>query len=601
MSMPAALTNARRSLTGCGAERWPANFTLAETHQNDTLRAVKTVPADQQVMKHSFAWLIKRLSAVLAALCVTIGAVSMVFTTPASASIAPTLRPPMGWNGFNSYFGNGVSEDIVLAQAQRLVSTGLVNAGYTYVNLDSGWADARRDANGNVTYDKGRFPHGIKWLAAQVHAMNPKLKFGIYTDVGTGLCGYDNGKARPADDPISEGTNNGLYGGGTSHMKQDVRTFSSWGVDFVKVDSCDVPWSKWPSLKGQGQKVLANLYTEFRNALNQPGIRSMVYAICVFNEGRAPQSWAPPIGSMWRTASDIANSGPTGATSWSDVIHNFEFRNYPTTVRPGHWQDADFMSIGVRSTAGHPARLHWIEQQAQMAMWAMMASPLITGTDLVHANTATLSLLKDPTLISVDQDPLGHAARMLSASGGGEVWTRPLVNGRIAVMLFNRGAARSITVSTQAKQLAAYASTRYTYKAAYPDSTGAFGTTIAAHLAPHQAKIFVLTPVGTKISTPQFSFRRTTDARVKWGRRHAVGITGVVRGATTGRVQLIVNDKLVAAYGAVSRTGQFTIRWMTRANTPLGAKHFKVYYNGADPKLLAGRSTTHATVWVVQR
>lgn len=46
--------------------------------------------------------------------------------------------PPMGWNPWNKY-GCNISEDIVKSTAQALISSGLADAGYVYINLDDCW------------------------------------------------------------------------------------------------------------------------------------------------------------------------------------------------------------------------------------------------------------------------------------------------------------------------------------------------------------------------------------------------------------------------------------------------------------------------------
>src|SRR5579875_731474 len=95
------------------------------------------------------------------------------------------MTPPMGWDDWFQY-RCGIDETIVLATARSLVSSGLARLGYKYVNLDDCWMASTRAADGQLQADPTRFPHGIKWLAGQVHAMG--LKLGIYESVGTTTC-----------------------------------------------------------------------------------------------------------------------------------------------------------------------------------------------------------------------------------------------------------------------------------------------------------------------------------------------------------------------------------------------------------------------------
>ena len=84
-------------------------------------------------------------------------------------------RPPMGWNSWN-HFKNRVDDAAVRAQAEAMVSTGMRDAGYTYINIDDTW-EGERDAQGNIQANS-KFPD-MKALADFVHSKG--LKLGIYS------------------------------------------------------------------------------------------------------------------------------------------------------------------------------------------------------------------------------------------------------------------------------------------------------------------------------------------------------------------------------------------------------------------------------------
>ena len=67
-----------------------------------------------------------------------------------SANLA--LTPPMGWNSWNK-FGCNVSEDMIKGMADAVVSSGMKDAGYIYVNIDDCW-QVSRDANANIVVDQ---------------------------------------------------------------------------------------------------------------------------------------------------------------------------------------------------------------------------------------------------------------------------------------------------------------------------------------------------------------------------------------------------------------------------------------------------------------
>src|SRR6266478_2271201 len=107
---------------------------------------------------------------------------STAFAQIANRPLAQT--PPMGWNSWNK-FGCGVSENLVRETADAMVSSGMKDAGYQYVNIDDCW-QVSRDAQGAIVADPTRFPSGIKALADYVHSKG--LKLGVYTDAGRLTC-----------------------------------------------------------------------------------------------------------------------------------------------------------------------------------------------------------------------------------------------------------------------------------------------------------------------------------------------------------------------------------------------------------------------------
>ena len=48
------------------------------------------------------------------------------------------LTPTMGWNSWNCFAGS-VTEEKVKAAADTMVAKGLINHGYTYINIDDFW------------------------------------------------------------------------------------------------------------------------------------------------------------------------------------------------------------------------------------------------------------------------------------------------------------------------------------------------------------------------------------------------------------------------------------------------------------------------------
>ena len=112
------------------------------------------------------------------------------------------------WNSL----GCEVSEQLLLDTSSKLISLGLRDLGYNYVVLDDCWSDGR-DEKGKIKVDLDRFPHGMKWVAEQMHSRN--LLYGMYSSSGEMTC------AR--------------YEGSLDHEQDDAESWASWDVDYLKV------------------------------------------------------------------------------------------------------------------------------------------------------------------------------------------------------------------------------------------------------------------------------------------------------------------------------------------------------------------------------
>lgn len=334
------------------------------------------------------------LTLVTASLLTTASTGQLPATHP-SSKLAQT--PPMGWNSWNK-FGCGVSEQLIRETADAMVSTGMKAAGYQYVNIDDCW-QISRDPQGNIVVDSTKFPSGIKALADYVHSKG--LKLGLYTDAGRLTC-----EKRP---------------GSYNHELQDARAYAAWGVDYVKVD--------WCASEGLDPKVQ---YAKFRDALAQAG-RPIVFSICNWGVD-APWTWGPATGNLWRTTGDISDKYDRMS------VIGFSQNGLEKFAGPGHWNDPDMLEVG-NGGMSHD------EYQTHMALWALLAAPLLAGNDLRSMTDETRQMLTNAEVIAVDQDPKGVQGRRLWDEGPLEIWAKPLSDQSHAVGLFNRGeSAMNITL-----------------------------------------------------------------------------------------------------------------------------------------------------------
>ena len=86
------------------------------------------------------------------------------------------LTPAMGWNSWNCW-ADSVDQEKVLRSARAMVSSGLINHGWTYINIDDTW-QGNRTGRDHAIQGNEKFPDMAK-LCDEIHQMG--LKPGIYS------------------------------------------------------------------------------------------------------------------------------------------------------------------------------------------------------------------------------------------------------------------------------------------------------------------------------------------------------------------------------------------------------------------------------------
>jgi hypothetical protein len=377
----------------------------------------------------------------LAAVVVTMaaGIVGLSDPTPVAAAAAVVNTPPMGWASWNT-FAATINYNVIKAQTDALVSGGLKDAGYQYVNIDEGWWQGTRDSAGNITVDTNEWPGGMQAIAAYIHGKG--LKAGIYTDAGRDGCGYYYPTGRPA----APGS------GSEGHYDQDFLQFSRWGFDFVKVD-----WCGGDAEGLNAQTAYQSISDSIARATAQTG-RPMVLSVCNWGK-QSPWNWAPGMSTMWRTSADIIYYGETA--SMDRVLANFDSAQHPSAQSVGHYNDPDMLIVGMPNFTAAQNRSH-------LSLWAISGAPLLAGNNLATMSTETRNILGNREVIAIDQDSLGRqGVKVAEASSGLQVYSKVLSgSGRRAVVLLNRtGSAATVTARFADLGLGATASVRNVWTA----------------------------------------------------------------------------------------------------------------------------------------
>ena len=327
------------------------------------------------------------------------------------------LTPPMGWNSYNLLGCSHVSEQKIREIADAFVSTGLINYGWTYVNIDCGWADEIVDPVSLEINPNAKFPD-MAGLCKYIHGLG--LKAGIYSTPWTH--GYDGRKGASADSPMREYSHSHLPGEppkmvGKFHFEEiDARQYTRWGFDYLKYDWTpnDIPSTARMSdaLKVQDRDMIYSLSNEVTLALGDE------YA---------------HLSNSWRTTDDINDT-------WGSMSGiGFNQDKWKKYAGPGHWNDADMLVIGKVGWSGtlRPTKLTPNEQYTHISLWSLLASPLLLGCDLTNLDDFTLSLITNAEVIAVNQDPLGDQASLVERIGDKECWVKYMEDGSKVVGLFN--------------------------------------------------------------------------------------------------------------------------------------------------------------------
>jgi alpha-galactosidase len=306
--------------------------------------------------------------------------------------------PPMGWNSWNK-FGLDLNDKLVREIADALVSTGLRDAGYIYVNVDDGW-QGTRDADG-IMHPNSKFTD-MKALGEYIHSRG--LKFGMYSSPGLMTCAG--------------------FAGSYGYEEQDAKTYAEWGVDYLKYDWCSADLIY--DTPGEMQAA----YRKMALALRNTG-RSIVYALCqygLFDVGK----WGRDVGgNVWRVTFDILDN-------WAKM-EEIGFTRHGTEhyAGPGGWNDPDMLEVGNNGMTVDEYRTH-------MTLWSMLSAPLLLGNDVRNMPPEIAALVMNKEVILIDQDSLGKQAHRLSPEGRTEIWGKPLAGGASAVALFNRSEVQAV-------------------------------------------------------------------------------------------------------------------------------------------------------------
>ena len=131
---------------------------------------------------------------------------------------SPGSTPIMGYNSYNQVACTPTDSQITAA-INAMASRGFLAAGYSFFQVDCGWAsrDDTRASNGALKIDTDRFPNGLKPLSDL--ARSKGFKWSMYSDAGVRMCDTQ------APSPVA---------GSLGYESQDAALFASLNTEYVK-------------------------------------------------------------------------------------------------------------------------------------------------------------------------------------------------------------------------------------------------------------------------------------------------------------------------------------------------------------------------------
>ncbi len=371
-------------------------------------------------------------------------------------------------------------QHFMLDQARAMKDSGLLDAGYNYLNVDDCWMNTARDKNGALqgaaswnyavqalNSHKG-FDADLTNYVSYVHALG--FKAGLYSSSGLRTCQY--------------------FPASATHETQDATAFAKWGIDLLKYDNCDYAsnekpedYKYWPekerptlvvtsSKKELFETMAAALATATKDSNRKILFLESAPAAHGSNVDAkyTTMDWVRPLGQIWRVGGDIKNYkydavSKTLSNPWlSDAgASDYDKGVYPSFyiavalsryVAPGSWNDPDQLLIGDNG-------MNTDEEKSQFALWSVMGAPLLLSTDvrrlteyyqqkgrddagvtLAHLKDS-LKILTNKDIIAVDQDKLGIGGYIAyqtdpAPDKGMDVVVKPLSDDRLAVVLLNK-------------------------------------------------------------------------------------------------------------------------------------------------------------------
>ena len=322
--------------------------------------------------------------------------------------------PLMGfttWNAFGSY----VTAENVCNTADLLISSGIADYGYSYVNVDSGW---QKEYGGefDAIMPNEKFPD-MKAMYDHIHANG--LRGGIYSTPMLTAWGCPKelesipGCTVGEPDPrFPEVPNGGI---GLVHKEQNnVRQWEAWTVDYLKYD--------WRPVEPINAELM-------RQALLKSK-REFGYCVTV--------QAMPEDGDYYKANVNSYRCNEDAFPEWPNVVNRINtVDTWREFAAPGHFYDLDMLAVNGYKEGHEKQPLSDNEEIFAYTLVSFFSSPLQISTPIETLNEFHLDLLCNEEIIAVNQDILADYPCPVKKDETVYIYKKQLSSSKVAYAVFN--------------------------------------------------------------------------------------------------------------------------------------------------------------------
>jgi len=336
------------------------------------------------------------------------------------------LTPLLGFTSWNAFEFN-VSQEKMEMAAEKMMSSGICEYGYSYVNIDSGW-QGKYGGKYDAIQPNEKFPD-MKGFCDKMHSMG--LKCGIYSTpmLNAFGCSMDHPMVPPGctqgepDDRFAD-ERGGI--GVIRKEKNNALQWAEWGFDYLKYD-----WR--PSDPYNAELMRKELVETERD-----------FGFCVTVKAR------PEYHKYWEKYCNSYRCNPDSIGTWDNLIEiyntYFDFIEY---INKGHFFDIDMLELGkcdLFKLFGFYENPDYgfseDEQITAFSMRAFLSSPIQISTNFEEFNEFELSVYCNEEIIAINQDVTSFAKPYIIIEDGKRfihVFRKKLSDGSLAFACFNLG------------------------------------------------------------------------------------------------------------------------------------------------------------------